>query len=112
MKNKLKPCRKCNGTDLEKNNCGYSSFDVAWVKCKTCGHEVKRDYCSDASFYWNEDKARITLDLSFFEHLLNCMYHYRINNPSHSEGEEELYKAFLEGTEIVSKYKKENKIKI
>ena len=43
----------------------------------------------------------ITLNLSFFEHSLNCIYH--------SEGEEELYEAFLEGTEIVSKYKKGEK---
>lgn len=35
------PCVKCGNEDIEINDCGYSSFNVAYGKCKKCKHEVK-----------------------------------------------------------------------
>ena len=55
MGKKLKPCRKCGSKNLEKKDCGYTTFNVAWVKCLNCEHEVKRDCCDDATYYWNRD---------------------------------------------------------
>ncbi len=35
------PCVKCGNEDIEIDDCGYSSFNVAWGKCTKCKHEVK-----------------------------------------------------------------------
>lgn len=43
---KILPCVKCGSNDVELDNCGYSSFDVAWGKCLKCGNEVKISPCS------------------------------------------------------------------
>lgn len=48
--NKLKkieyfPCIKCGSEDIDFNDCGYSSFNVAWGKCKNCNHEIKISNC-------------------------------------------------------------------
>ncbi len=40
------PCRKCGNKQLEANDCGYSSFNVGWVKCKKCRHKVTLDNLS------------------------------------------------------------------
>jgi hypothetical protein len=39
------PCCKCGSTDIEFGDCGYTTFNVAWGKCKSCGHEVKISPC-------------------------------------------------------------------
>lgn len=44
-KPKAKPCRECGGKDIEIGDCGYSSFNVGWGKCKKCGFEVKVSPC-------------------------------------------------------------------
>lgn len=38
---KAKPCPKCKSEDVKIGDCGYSSFNVAWVRCKRCQLEVK-----------------------------------------------------------------------
>ena len=42
-KRKLKPepCPNCGNADLIVGDCGYSSFNVAWVKCPKCKLEIK-----------------------------------------------------------------------
>ena len=50
---KLQPCPKCDSTDLEAQNCGYSSFDVAWVKCRECGLKLTVQCSSNATSDWN-----------------------------------------------------------
>lgn len=62
---KRKPCRKCGSTDLEVLNCGYSSFNVGHVKCKSCGHTVTVNHIDwnskgtvELIRVWNKDKAR------------------------------------------------------
>lgn len=44
-KKRIKPCRKCGGTDIHVWDCGYSSFNVGGVVCKSCGHEVRVSPC-------------------------------------------------------------------
>lgn len=39
------PCVKCGSENIDFNDCGYSSFNVAWGKCKDCGNEVKISPC-------------------------------------------------------------------
>lgn len=34
------PCLKCGSDNIEFGDCGYSSFNVAYGKCKDCKHEV------------------------------------------------------------------------
>ena len=38
---KITPCRKCGNTDIIIHNCGYSTFNVGYSKCKKCGFENK-----------------------------------------------------------------------
>jgi hypothetical protein len=35
------PCVKCGSENIELNDCGYSTFNVAWGRCLDCKHEVK-----------------------------------------------------------------------
>lgn len=42
---KLLPCVKCGNEDIEIDDCGYSSFNVAWGKCKQCNNEIKISPC-------------------------------------------------------------------
>lgn len=50
---KIKPCKKCESTDIELWDCGYSSFNPGGGKCNNCGFEV-----SDYTLY--DDKASLT----------------------------------------------------
>ena len=34
------PCTKCGSQNIAFGNCGYSSFNVAWGKCKDCNNEA------------------------------------------------------------------------
>ena len=43
---KVLPCVKCGRDNIDIGDEGYSSFNVAWGKCKDCKHEVKIDSCS------------------------------------------------------------------
>ena len=58
---KILPCVKCGSDDIEINDCGYSSFNVAWGKCKNCTHEVKISPCSwsikksEIAKHWNKE---------------------------------------------------------
>lgn len=35
-----KPCPNCGNADLDVGDCGYNSFNVAWVKCPKCKLET------------------------------------------------------------------------
>ncbi len=50
---KAKPCPKCGSKDLNAGDCGYSSFNVSWVRCKSCQLVVKVNGDSAVS-EWNE----------------------------------------------------------
>lgn len=52
---KLKPCWKCGSSDLNRGDCGYSSFNICWVKCNHCGYEVKGGG-DDMGLMWNKDR--------------------------------------------------------
>ena len=39
------PCIECGSNDIDFNDCGYSSFNVAWGRCKGCKNEVKIPIC-------------------------------------------------------------------
>ena len=61
---KIKPCRKCGGTDLKIWDCGYSSFNVGGVKCNGCKHEVNVSPCGcdpkkELIRAWNKDKPSV-----------------------------------------------------
>ncbi len=43
---KYLPCVKCGSENIDFGDCGYSSFNVAWGKCKDCKNEVKINPCS------------------------------------------------------------------
>ena len=51
---KAKPCPNCGNTELDIGDCGYSSFNVAWVKCPKCTLECKESCCDDAVPSWNQ----------------------------------------------------------
>lgn len=51
---KAKPCPECKSTDLNIGNCGYGSFDVAWVRCKECKLDLTEQYSSSAVLMWNK----------------------------------------------------------
>jgi hypothetical protein len=40
------PCVKCGSENIDFGECGYSSFNVAWGKCKDCKNEVEISPCS------------------------------------------------------------------
>ncbi|KKM61844.1 hypothetical protein LCGC14_1527590 [marine sediment metagenome] len=50
---KAKPCPKCGNKQLNVGDCGYSSFNVAWVKCSKCHLELSITGDS-AVKRWNE----------------------------------------------------------
>ena len=59
----VEPCVNCGGTDVKVSDCGYSSFNVGSVTCKTCGYEVKANGMStteDYLRYWSGEKNRLT----------------------------------------------------
>ena len=39
------PCIKCGSEDIEFDDCGYSSFNVAWGRCNNCKNEAKISPC-------------------------------------------------------------------
>jgi hypothetical protein len=43
---KVLPCIECGSENIDINDCGYSSFNVAWGKCKDCGNEAQIKCCS------------------------------------------------------------------
>lgn len=54
---KIKPCKKCGGTNIKLWDCGYSSFNPGGGKCE-CGHEVQGEAgCNptqtDLASIWN-----------------------------------------------------------
>jgi hypothetical protein len=51
---KVLPCVECGHDDIDIGDCGYSSFNVAWGRCKKCKNEVKIDSCS-----WDITKKQI-----------------------------------------------------
>lgn len=66
---KLKKCRKCGSSDLKIGDCGYSSFNVGWVTCQKCGHEVKVSPCGcfpegELIAAWNADKPSVEEQLA------------------------------------------------
>lgn len=50
----IKNCINCGSDDIDINDCGYSSFNVAYGKCKNCNNEVLITNCS-----WNISKDEI-----------------------------------------------------
>ena len=61
------PCIKCNSEDIDFGDCGYSSFNVAWGRCKKCKNEVKISPCGcdiskeEIIKVWNESNDPIKL---------------------------------------------------
>ena len=51
---KAEPCPNCQSTDLNIGNCGYSSFDVAWVRCKKCKLDLTQQCSGNAISLWNK----------------------------------------------------------
>ena len=55
------PCVKCGSENIEFNDCGYSTFNVAWGKCKDCNNTVDIRCCDwnitteKIIEYWNKD---------------------------------------------------------
>ncbi len=35
------PCVKCGSDDIDLHDCGYSTFNVAYGRCRNCKNEVK-----------------------------------------------------------------------
>ena len=56
IKRKIKvlPCIECRSENIDIGNRGYSSFNVAWGKCKKCGNETEIKNCS-----WDISKETI-----------------------------------------------------
>lgn len=59
MYNGLICCSKCGSSNLQKGDCGYSSFNVAWVCCLDCKQEVKQNCSDDATGAWNTTQKRL-----------------------------------------------------
>ncbi len=36
----IAPCLKCDSNDISIGDCGYSTFNVGFGKCKSCKNEV------------------------------------------------------------------------
>ena len=60
MSKKIQPCVECLSTDIEIGDCGYSSFNVGWGKCRNCNNETKVQPCGcfpkdEIIHAWNKD---------------------------------------------------------
>ena len=51
---KAKPCPKCGSENLNIGDCGYSSFNAAWVRCEEC--KLTAEVCpgDSAVSEWNK----------------------------------------------------------
>ena len=73
---KLKPCRKCGGTDIKIWECGYTTFNPGGIKCQNpkCGHAIEVKDCGIGGMpsvderlarIWNADKPSVPELLGF-----------------------------------------------
>jgi len=46
MAKEILPCVKCGSLNIDFNDCGYSSFNVAWGICLDCENENKIYPCT------------------------------------------------------------------
>jgi len=37
---KLRPCPKCQCTDIKTDDCGYTTFNPGWATCTQCHYTV------------------------------------------------------------------------
>lgn len=54
VKIKVDPCVECGSENLDVYNCGYSSFNVAGVKCLECGNDIEMGAAS-----WNVSNSAL-----------------------------------------------------
>lgn len=78
------PCYECGSMDIEFGDCNYTTFNVAWGKCKNCGHEVKISPCS---CFINKDEI-----ISKWNQENNPEKRCRLALEKIKEGEEEILK--------------------
>jgi len=53
----IEPCIDCGCDDIIYHDCGYSAFNVIYMKCKECGRkvEVPSNYTIEKQVqYWND----------------------------------------------------------
>lgn len=61
---RILPCPSCGNKDVRLFDCGYSSFNPGWAKCK-CGYEFKSGYVDswkDVVTPWNRHCRNNTPD--------------------------------------------------
>jgi hypothetical protein len=68
-------CINCGSDDISFDDCGYSSFNVAYGRCKTCGNETIISPCAwnysiDSIIkQWNENNDPIILKAKYEEEI-------------------------------------------
>ena len=55
---RIKPCPVCGSENIEISDCGYSSFNVGWGRCKSCDFQETVKPCGcfpkdEIISYWN-----------------------------------------------------------
>ena len=52
---KIKNCPKCDRSDVQQRDCGYSAFNPIWCVCKKCGFRIE-----GPSLVWNKKVVAMT----------------------------------------------------
>jgi len=77
------PCVKCGSDNINFDDCGYSSFNVAWGRCNDCGNKVTISPCDcfikveRIINVWNEEndpailKSKYEAEIEKYKELIN-----------------------------------------
>ena len=74
LKKIINCCKECGSTDIEIGDCGYTTFNCGWAKCKKCKNDIHMQLGPFASHKilvnaWNRENPTKEQEIELLENL-------------------------------------------